>query len=105
MKNLLKLIPSIVRATRHISYEVLYVEEFKDKTQVGECRPNEKQIVLKNKESQTETFKTFIHEICHMISFEQPGLNLTEKQVRALEEGLYRVLKLNGVLDKLLKGL
>jgi len=102
VKDLLKLIPSQVRINRKVAYEVLYTSEFlKDDKQLGECRPDHKQILIKNEQSDSEKFQTFIHEVLHAISFENPKLNLTENQVQLLERGLFKILKLNKVFDKI----
>lgn len=98
-KDLIKLIPSSIRIKKDVAYEVLWNEEFlKDKSQLGECRSGPKQIVINKNQSNTEAFKTFLHEMLHAIAFETKELALTEKQVRLLEDGLFRVLKLNGLL-------
>lgn len=100
-KDLLKLIPSHVRITNNVTYEVLYSDEIvQDNNRLGECRPYSKQILIKTNQSPTEKFQTFIHEVLHAISFENKHLNLTEKQVRILEKSLYKMLKLNGLLNK-----
>jgi hypothetical protein len=101
--DLLKLIPNIVRVTRNVSYEVLWNDEFpKDDNQLGECRGDVKQIVINKNQSPTETFKTYLHEALHAADFEEE-IGLTEGQVRKLEDSLFRMAKLNGILDKLLK--
>ncbi len=101
-KDLRKLIPSAVRITRNVTYEVVWVDEFlKDAKQLGECWFDGKQIKINKNQSNTEAYKTYLHEVIHAISFETDGLNLTETQVRKLEDGLYRMYKLNGILEKL----
>lgn len=97
-QNLKALIPSSVRITRDISYEILFVDEFVDPRCLGECRPVEKQIVIKNGQSDTEMYKSYIHELFHAFSFEYEGMNLTEKQVRLLEEAFYRYERLNKII-------
>lgn len=98
-QNLKALIPNRVRITRDLSYEVLFVDEFADRPKVlGECRPNEKQIVLKNGQSDTEMYKSYLHELFHALSFEYEGMNLTEKQVELLEEAFYRYERLNKII-------
>lgn len=100
IKELAKNLPNKVRITRKAVYEVLFTDAFlNDNTQLGECRSAEpKQILIKNQQSDTEKVKTLIHEVLHSISFETEGLNLTEKQVSLLEDGIFRILKLNGLL-------
>jgi len=104
-KDLPKLIPTKVRITRKISYEVVYTDDYvAEQKLLGQCRPEPAyQIVIYNKQSDTEKYKTFLHETIHAINFETEGLNMTENQVAALEQGLFRVLKLNGILDTLFK--
>lgn len=98
-QNLKALIPPTVRITRKVAYEVLFTDDFvKDRKQVGECRPDTKQIVIKNGQSDTESYKTYLHELFHALSFEYPEMNLTEKQVRLLEEAFYRYERLNKVI-------
>lgn len=97
-KKLKDLIPPKVRITSKVSYEVLFVDEFPNPRTLGECRPNEKQIVLKNGQSDTEIYKSYVHELFHSFSFEYPGLNLTEKQVQKLEEAMYRYERLNNIV-------
>lgn len=99
MKALSKLIPPRVRITSKVSYEIVYSDAFPMEKQVGECRPNEPhQIVIKNGQSDTETFKTFLHEFWHSVSAEYPGINLTENQTLALEHATFKVLKLNKLI-------
>lgn len=97
-KDLPKLIPSSIRITKDVSYEIVYVEEFPAPYyQYGECRFDSKQIVLNKNQAPSELYKTYLHELIHAVDMENES-GLTEKQVRKLEEGIYKVLKLNGVL-------
>lgn len=98
-KDFNKIIPSHVRITKDITYEVVWLDDFIDKKQLGECRYNEKQIVIKKNQSNSESMSTFIHEALHAVSFETKGLNLTEGQVYKLERSLFRMLKLNNIFD------
>jgi hypothetical protein len=90
-------IPNSIRITAKVSYEIVYVDSFKDETILGEMRPDMRQIVLKNGQSNTELTKTFIHECLHAIADEN-GVVLTESQVGSLEHAVYRFLRLNGYL-------
>lgn len=99
-KWLLKLIPSSVRITSKVTYEIVFIEAFPDPKQVGECRLGEhKQIVIKSGQSPTETFLTCLHEISHSLSDEY-GIGLTESQVLKLERALFNILKLNKLLPR-----
>jgi hypothetical protein len=101
-KDLLKLIPNHVRITKDITYEILWTDEFfKDNNKLGECWYDGRQIKINKNQSPTQAFATFIHEVYHAMSFETKGLNLTEPQVQKLEHATMRVLKLNGILEKL----
>lgn len=107
MKNdlLIKLIPTEVRITPKIKYEIVWIKEFvNDSKQMGECRRDEltRQIVISESQPKGEVFKTFLHEVLHAIDLEN-DINLTESQVRKLENGIFRVLRLNNTLDKLIK--
>lgn len=90
-------IPSHVRLTPKRDYEVTYINNFKDPKQLGECRLEPPQIVIKADLPPKEKFSTFIHELIHAISFEE-DINLTETQVLKLERGLLRVLRLNKLI-------
>lgn len=90
-------IPPSIRVTKNATYEVLYVDEFPNEKVLGECRYDNRQIVLKKGHTPLQTFSTFIHECIHAISFEN-DLNFTENQVLGLEEGIMRVLRLNGIV-------
>lgn len=89
-------IPSHVRITARRDYEVTYIDTFKnDPEQLGECRLEPPQIVIKTEQPPGEKFSTFIHETIHALDFEDK-IGLTEKQVLKLERGIFRMLKLNG---------
>lgn len=92
--KLLAKIPSHIRITPKVTYEIVFIEDFADGKTCGECRYNTKQIVIKKGQSATETFKTVLHEILHAVALENE-FELTEKQVRALEESLFRLMKIN----------
>lgn len=96
-KKLLKHILPRIRATKDRTYEVLYVDNFLDEKQVGRCDFNTSQITIKNNESPTETFKTYIHEILHALSNEYEA-GLTETQVQKMELAIFKFLKLNKYL-------
>lgn len=91
-------IPTSVRITPKVTYEVLFSDEISSGPDVlGEMRPVEKQIIIKNGQSNTEMAKTYIHEVLHAISDEN-DVKLTEQQVRKLENALWRFLRLNNLL-------
>lgn len=85
-------LPATVRITSKIKYDVL------SSPCIGElhgiCDFEKLQIVINPHQSNTEAHKTLIHEILHAVSNEYDA-GLTENQVRALEEGLYKLFKLN----------
>ena len=84
-KSLVKRIPSSVRITPDITYEVAWVDSFKNENTLGETRLDTKQILIKKGLSPLETVSTYLHEILHAVS-EETSANLTENQVLALEK-------------------
>jgi uncharacterized protein YpuA (DUF1002 family) len=97
LEKILSKLPSRIRITSKISYELVFIERFEnDESCVGETRFDVKQIVIKKNEPVTETVKTIIHEIFHAIS-EEYNIQLTENQVKALEKGLFTVLRINNL--------
>lgn len=95
-KKLKDKIPSKVRITSKVSYEVVFIDSFQDPNQLGECRYYEKQIVIKNGLSDSECWGTFIHEVAHSMSFEYGDKTpLTETQVLWLEKALKNFIRLN----------
>ena len=87
-------IPKKVRITSKVSYEIVYIEEFEDKTTVGECRGEKNQIVLKIGQSKTDMFKTFLHEILHAIEYEY-NVSLPHVAIYKMEDAIERILVLN----------
>lgn len=81
------------------TYEVLFIDEFKSPSILGETRLEDKQIVLKNGQTPKELVKTYIHECLHAVS-EEFDVNLTEQQVLKLEEALSCILKDGNVFKK-----
>lgn len=90
-------IPPHIRVTAKRDYEVVRIDEFKDGKTLGECRWEPPQIVVKNGQSEKETFSTTLHELLHALSFEY-DIALTETQVLKLEKGLLRLLLLNKLI-------
>lgn len=85
-------LPGTVRITSKIRYEVLTSTCIDDNH--GICNMTDRQIIIHPNQSTLEARKTFLHECLHAVSHEY-GANLTETQVRALEEGLFQFFKLN----------
>jgi len=88
-------VPHKIRITSKISYEILYADVIKDDpTCHGHCCPEKKQIILKNGLSDSNIAKALIHEIIHCAEFETKT-PIPHKITYALEEGFYKMLKLN----------
>lgn len=88
-------IPSKIKIRGRVFYQVVWSEVIKDNPDImGLAEPNEKTIYLKLGMSDTETMKTLIHEVIHAIEFEwdQP---IPHKITYTLEEGIWKILKLN----------
>ena len=64
----------------------------------GEWRPNESQIVLRKGKSESETLKTFIHEILHGIS-DTYDPNLTHASINKYETIIWRLLHIMGLIE------
>ena len=87
-------IPPRVRIKRGVVYEVVFIDQFKDPDQLGECRFNEKQIVLLSKQSDKSMRESFWHECVHAIENEW-GICLKHKDIYVLEKALERLFSLN----------
>lgn len=96
-ERLLKNIPSNLKVSKDTSYEIVWVDSFKDESTVGETRFNPNQIALKTNESAKETVHTLYHEFLHAIS-DSYKIDLTEKQVKALEKSLYFTINFVNIL-------
>lgn len=90
-------IPSHIKTKPKRDYEITFIDQFKDQKQLGECRQDPPQIVIKTGQSPKETYSTFIHETLHSLSFDYK-INLTEKQVLLLEKALLNFLRLNKLI-------
>lgn len=92
-------LPSSVRITKDVAYEVVYIPKFEQgKSKYvthGECRFDVKQIVISLDQSQTNIVKTFIHELFHCMEFENK-IDIPHKAIHQLEHAVLKVLKLNG---------
>jgi len=89
-------IPSRVRITTKISYEVVWVDTFDCPKTLAECRYTDKQIAIKKGLSLSLTEKCFIHEVTHAIDFETK-LGLTHKQIYRLDSILHKFMRLNNL--------
>jgi len=81
------------------TYEVLFIDEFKSPSTLGETRLEDKQIVLKNGQTPKELVKTYLHECLHAVS-EEFDVNLTEQQILKMEEALSFILKDGNIFKK-----
>lgn len=86
-------IPSKLKISRRITYEVLYCDDL-GKDTLGECRFDKKQIVIKSGLSKEEELLTFIHEGFHALDHEHK-LGLTHKVIYRLEKASLGIIKLN----------
>lgn len=80
-------------------YEVLFIDEFKSPSTLGETRLEDKQIILKNGQTPKELVKTYLHECLHAVS-EEFEVGLTEQQILKMEEALSCILKDGNVFKK-----
>jgi hypothetical protein len=88
-------IPPKIRIKRGIYYKVVWQEVIlDDHSCMGLADPKDRIIYLKLGMSNTDTIKTLIHELIHCCEFEwdQP---IPHKITETLEEGIFKILKLN----------
>lgn len=73
-------------------YSVRFVKVIrKEKTCLGICDPERREIMIKIGQTKEETFKTFLHELLHAIEFEYE-LKIKHKLVHALEDPIFKLL-------------
>ena len=84
-------IPSHIKIKNKIVYEVVWVDKFKDTEQLGECRFDTKQILIKTGMSHKQTVKTFLHECTHAFCFERK-IDISHKAVYQLEDAIYYLI-------------
>lgn len=94
-----KNIPHRVHVSRGTYAEVVYVDDFPDGKTWGETRWEPLQIAIKRGLSDKLTVITYLHEIKHLFSFVY-GLDLTEKQILAMEPAFYYFLKPGNIFKK-----
>jgi hypothetical protein len=88
-------IPAKVKIKRGVYYKVLWQEIIADDHScMGITIKEDRTIIIKIGMSNTDTAKTFIHELIHAIEFEY-NEPIPERIVYALDEGIFKVLKLN----------
>jgi len=84
-------IPSHIKIKNKVTYEVVTIKKFKDDQTLGECRPETRQIVIKEGQSDKETIKCFLHEVMHCVAIER-GIELSHKSIYELEDALYYLI-------------
>lgn len=77
-----------------VFYTIIFVEQIEYRDPFGLCDFERKVILLKNKQSQKDLFKTFLHEILHAMEFEY-NIPITHKIIYQLEESVFQLLKDN----------
>jgi hypothetical protein len=87
-------IPTHVRVTSRVTYQVLWTEGFKDKLQLAECDTTTKQIIIRSGMSKQQTALAYLHELFHAMDAENK-IKLTETQVEKLEQAFATVRRLN----------
>jgi len=93
-------IPTRVRITARITYEILWTDSFKTEGQLGECNYNSRQIVLLKGLHPRKAYLVYRHEVLHAISHhhleaKKKRYALTESQVEELEIALGKMAKYN----------
>lgn len=86
-------IPRHVKVKNKSEVEVVWVEGFKDSSQLGEYRTAHgvRQIALKRGMSEKQTRVIFLHELLHALEMER-GIKIPHESIYKLSEALYYVL-------------
>lgn len=87
-------IPPNLKIKNKVVYEIVHSRDFIGGENFGECRFNEKQIVLSEKQSSVQEVKTFIHEVLHAICFERK-IEISHKSIYQLEDAIYYIITRN----------
>jgi len=87
-------LPSKVRITSKVTYRVIISDEL-DKDTLGECRFEEKHIIIKQGLSYSESIKVLIHELLHCIEWHGLKRDISHKLIYDLENPIFKILLLN----------
>lgn len=98
-KALYKRIPIAIQLTKRVKYDVTWTRPDPSLDHIGITHLEAKHIVLNLELKAKEAVHTYLHEVLHAISQEYE-VNLSEKQVLALEKALYFVLKPNNLFKE-----
>ena len=91
-------IPSRIRIKAKVFYNIVWQDKVADDDEcLGLCDPNTRTIFMRLGMSETEIIKTFIHEVFHALSIEHE-FELPHRTVYALEECVFKLLKLNKLI-------
>lgn len=74
------------------TYRIMFVKDFPDKRQIGECDPETKIIKIKKGLTKEETAKTLIHEVCHAIFDFEYDIPVNHRFITRLEQPFYQFL-------------
>lgn len=90
-------LPSHIRIKAKVRYQLVWVDRFDDSDTLALCIYDDKQIQfhLSLKEKPHELAKALIHEVLHAVAWEY-GLKIPHSLIYALDQVLFRILKLNG---------
>lgn len=88
------MIPSQIKIKNKVVYDIAHIDSFKDKNQLGECRFNERLILIKRGQSERQEYKTFLHELLHAICHER-GIDISHKAIYGLEGAIDYLLRAN----------
>ena len=89
------IVPSKIRITAKVTYEIVY--GYTIAPDLGECRPDIKQIIINPNQSKRNMFLTFIHEVIHAMDHES-SIGITEGKTLAIESALFDIFRFNKFL-------
>lgn len=83
--------PSRIKIKNKVVYERVSVDSFADPDTLGECRFDQRQIAIKDGQSERQEMKTFIHELLHAVC-EERGIKISHRAIYQLEDALFYLL-------------
>lgn len=91
-------IPHRVRIKARVAYDVVYADVIQDDPDcLGLCDFENRQIIIKNGQSEKETLKTFAHELFHSWEHEFK-ITIKHKDIYLLEDAVFNFLTLNKLI-------
>jgi hypothetical protein len=72
-------------------WRIAFVDSIEGKGTLGLCDPSNRIVYIKNGQSKKETYKSFLHEMIHVLELEY-DISIPHSSVYKLEEAIYDLL-------------